>query len=370
MSESRKGLLAAVISPLFLGLAPVLGKFALTGGADPFTVAALRTALVAVLLWGFYLVFWRRYIFIYPAGLIACIAIGFTNGIGSLFYYSGLDLLDASVAQLLNATYVIFVVLLTRMDGTRISVFTIMRVAVAFLGVLLITGGLSGGSTWLGIGLMFGNALLFAGTVVMSQRILYEMPAQTVTLYVMTAMAAVVLIARLIYNQHFTLEPDAAWAIILLALTTALSRLTLFAGVKGVGSLRTALLAIGEGAVAVSLAFLLLDESLVMMQWLGVAALVASLFLPTDQPEKVNGRFSTGSLPNVAGWRFSRMAGSNISHKDMRSMISTLVGSTDKLDTGELNELRRLIGEDGIQKLKELESQQTRPTTETAHASD
>ncbi len=362
MSESQKGLIAAVLAPFFLGMAPIFGKLALQGGADPFTVAAFRTSLVALMLWALYLVIWRQYVFIYPAGLLACMAIGATNGIGSLFYYSGLNLLDASVAQLLNATYVIFVVLLTRIEGTHITAYTLLRVGVALLGVLFITGGLSGDATWLGIGLMLGNALLFAGTVVMSQRILYEMPAQTVTLYVMTAMAGVVILARVVSDFQLPSLSGEAWSwIIALGISTMLSRLLLFAGVKGVGSLRTTLLAVGESAVAVSLAFLFLEERLTGVQWMGVAALVGSLFMPTEKRTQEAGEGPHGSLPNVAGVRFQRMVSTDkLSTKELDSVINRLLGDTDALDEQEMERLRRLLGDDGLQKLRDIEQRHTK----------
>jgi drug/metabolite transporter (DMT)-like permease len=364
MSESQKGLAAAILSPIFLGMSPILGKAALVGGADPFTVAALRTALVVILLWGFYLIFWRQYIYIYTAGLIACIAIGVTNGIGSLFYYSGLDRLDASIAHLLNATYVIFVVILTRIDGAHVSLRTLLRVMVALLSVLLITGGIAGNASWLGVGLILGSAILFAGTVAMSQRILYEMPAQTVTLYVMTAMGGVVVFARLLISQHIDpLSTNALMAILALGLTTALSRLTLFLGVKGLGSLRTTLLAIAESAVAVSLAFIFLGESLAIIQWFGVVALIASLFMPADtQPQ--DDKDYKGMLPNVAGFGFHRIAraADKLTTQEIRD-ISSIIGPTDLLNTQEMNVLRDTIGEDVLQQLQEWEAETKTPAS-------
>lgn len=347
------------MAPLFLGMAPVLGKYALMGGTDPFTVAALRTGLVVLILWAIYAIFSPRYIYIYPAGLLACTVIGFTNGIGSLFYYSGLQRLDASVAQLLNATYVIFVVLLTRISGARISSYTIIRVSVALLGVLLVTGGLVGQTSWLGIGLMLGNSILFAGTMVMSQRILYEMPAQTVTLYVMTAMAVLVVVARIFYDPDaITLSLNSTIAIVALAVTTTVSRLTLFMGVKGVGSLKTALLAIGESGIAMSLAFVFLDEYLTPIQWVGVIALFISIFMPTDRIMVEGEKRYDVTLPNVAGLRFRRMSMSEdkLATREMRGLVTMLVGSTEKLTTQQMEELRRIIGEEGLQKLKELEA--------------
>ncbi len=76
----RNNLIAALLSPVFLGMAPVLGKLALKGGADPFTVAAVRTTLAASVLWIIYFIFWRKYIYIYPAGFLGCAVVGLVSG--------------------------------------------------------------------------------------------------------------------------------------------------------------------------------------------------------------------------------------------------------------------------------------------------
>jgi drug/metabolite transporter (DMT)-like permease len=312
----------------------VLGKLALRGGADPFTVAAVRTAVAAVMLWIAYLAFWPRFIYIYPAGFLGCAVVGTVNGIGSLMYYNGLYRLDASQAQLLNGTYLIFVLLMARLGGQSLSWRTGVRVALALFGLLLITGGIQGRANWLGVGFMLGNALLFAGTVVLSQRVLWEMPAQTVTLYVITVMALVVVTARLAYNIHWLPQtPDAGWAILALAITTALSRLTLFAGVKNLGSLQTTLLAITELGVAVTLSFIFLGERFTAVQWLGVLAFLVSLML--------QGRaFSAGAprgaipMPNMAGIAFQQIA------------FTHAFGNIE-LSQEELDAIRRMMGAEG-----------------------
>src|SRR5260221_5158689 len=193
--QNAGGLTAALLSPFFLGMAPVLGKLAYLGGSDPFTVSATRPVVAAVFLWIVFLLFGRRFIYIYPAGLLGCVVVGTVNGIGSLFYYNGLHYLNASVVQLLNATYLIFVVILARLGGQPLTRRTIIRAGLALVAVLLLTGGIAGEISWIGAGLIIGNAILFAGMVILSQRVLYEMPSQTVTLYVLTTMAIVVVMA-------------------------------------------------------------------------------------------------------------------------------------------------------------------------------
>jgi drug/metabolite transporter (DMT)-like permease len=306
-NTSRNELIAALLSPLFLGMAPVLGKLALRGGSDPFTVAAVRTALAAGLLWILYLIFWRKYIYIYPAGFLGCAVVGTINGIGSLMYYNGLSRLDASLSQLLNGTYLIFVVLLARLGGQSLSWRTSIRISLALFGLLLLTGGVRGQVNWLGVGLMLGNAIV---------------------------MAVVVVMARVAYDLRWLPQNSAAmWAIGSLAITTALSRLTLFAGIKNLGSLQTTLLAITELAVAVGLSFVFLDESLTNVQWLGVAAFVTSLILQGSPYSK---RAPRGGipLPNMAGIAFQQIA---FIHAFGNSGISQ-----DELDA-----IRRMMGVEG-----------------------
>ncbi|NDJ76919.1 MAG: DMT family transporter [Chloroflexi bacterium] len=332
VQTKRNELIGALLSPVFLGLAPVFGKLALEGGSDPFTVAAIRTTLAAGLLWLLYALFWRKYIYIYTAGFLGCAVVGLINGIGSLMYYNGLSRLDASLSQLLNGTYLIFVVLMARLGGQSLTWRTAARVLLAMFGLMLITGGVRGELDWLGVGFMMGNALLFAGTVVLSQRILYEMPAQTVTLYVMTVMALFVLMARAVYDLHWLPQSaSATWAILALAMSTALSRLTLFTGVKTLGSLQTTLLAITEIAVAVSLSFLFLEESLTGLQWLGVGAFILSLLL---QGRAYNTTRGAIPMPNMAGIAFQQIA---FTHAFGNSGISQ-----DELDA-----IRRMMGAEG-----------------------
>lgn len=330
--QARRGnFIIVLMSPVFLGMAPVLGKFALRGGADPFTVAAMRTALAALLMWFVYGIFWRKYIYIYVAGFLGCAVVGTVNGIGSLMYYNGLHRLDASTAQLLNGMYLIFVVLMARMGGQTLSWRTGLRILLALFGLLLITGGLKGNIDWLGVGFMLGNSILFAGTVVLSQRVLWEMPAQTVALYVTTVMAIVVIMARVAYDAHWVPQStDAIQGILALAVTTALSRLTLFAGVKKFGSLQTTLLAITELAVAVGLAYLFLGESLTNMQWLGVAAFLVSLVLQGD-PFSEHAPDNALPMPNMAGITFQQIA-------------FTHAFVNDEMSQDELDAIRHMMG--------------------------
>ena len=57
-----RGVIAAFMTPIFLGMAPIFGKMAIQAGAEPFSVAALRTLTAVVLMWWVYAIFFRRFV--------------------------------------------------------------------------------------------------------------------------------------------------------------------------------------------------------------------------------------------------------------------------------------------------------------------
>jgi len=285
--DRHLGLAAALLTPIFMGMTPIFGKQAIHAGLDPYTLAALRTCFAALLLWILFGLFARQYTFIFPAGLIGTVIVGVVNGIGSLMYYNGLQLLDnASLSQLLYMTYVIFAMLLTRIYGQHLSPLSVMRAVLAFAAVYLLTVGSSGGGAlhWQGVSLMLGSAFMYALHVVLSQRVMFEMPAQTMTLYTLTFIGATVLIVRLVVGAFtpITWSPTVSagwWYLFGLMAVTALSRLTLFAGVRSLGGMQAILLNMAEIGVALLAANLWLDESLTLLQWAGVLILMSSVFL-------------------------------------------------------------------------------------------
>lgn len=343
-----RGILAAFMTPLFLGMAPIFGKLAINAGADSFTVAAWRTVISVVFLWVVYLLFFRRFIFIYPAGLLGCVVVGTVNGIGSLFYYGGLGLLDASLSQLLNGMYLIFVVLLSRMGGERLDNRLKLRVLLAVMALIVLTGFGSKPVNWLGVGLMLANALMFAGTVILSQYVLYEMPAPTVTLYTLTTMALLVTMVWVAVGKPMTTAVIQATLppIIILGLTTAFSRLSLFAGVKFLGSLQTAILALTEIGVALALAFFVLGDRLTPPQVAGVGILVVSILMIRPRDMLPHGVNPTRLVSNFADLQFMWIAFDQAFGKrpPEGSDLADTSPTTPRLTSAEIAAIREMMG--------------------------
>lgn len=280
-STGRKtGILAALSSAIFLGVVPIFGKLAFGVGFSPMAVIATRTTIAALLMLGLILASMRQFLYIYPVGLAGCLLAGFINGLGSILYYTALNRLDAGVGHMLYSLYPLFVALWLLLDRQALTRITILRLALTVPAVgLLIWPGKNSVDT-LGAVMMIGSAILYALHMIINQHILFEAPAQTVTLYTLVAMACTVDMGFIITGwsvPRFTVI--SWWPVLAMALITFLSRLTLFVGIKNLGGLQTALLGLAELLVTVGLSQLWLGEHLSTLQWVGAAILSINLVL-------------------------------------------------------------------------------------------
>ncbi len=279
MNKKSRGILAAFVSATFLGLAPVFGRQAILTGFSPFAVVALRTTLAALLLFLIIAIFNRKYLYIFSLGLFSCVLAGAINGLGSLFYYMALGRLTASVGQLLYSLYPVFVVIWSLLDKHIPSKLTLFRISLATGSVILITNSSQESIDWVGVVFMLIAAALYALHLPINQRVLYEVPAPTVTLYTLLSMSGVVVLAYIFFDPKAPINHLNWTPVFGLTMVTFLSRLTLFLGVKNIGGMQTALLGLGELLITVGASYFFLGETLNPVQWIGMLGLVAALLL-------------------------------------------------------------------------------------------
>ncbi len=278
--ERRQGVRNTALASFFLGWAPVLGKVAYAHGVTPFTLTALRTLVAVLLLWGGYALFWRSSLRITWRELVGCISVGVVNGLGSLLYYSGLSRLDASLASFLNTLYLLWVVLFITASGQPVHWLTLVRMGLAMAGVYLLPGAGGGEADWLGVMLMVASAATYGWHLVLGQWVLADTPSRTATPYILTAMACTVGIARAMEGRGVGSISLAGWeAIAALGVTTALSRVLMFAGLQRLGGIEAALVSLLELVVSLALAFFFLHERMTALQWVGGGILVVGIVL-------------------------------------------------------------------------------------------
>jgi hypothetical protein len=130
--------------------------------------------------------------------------------------------------------------------------------------------------------------------------------------------------------------------IIVLAATTAASRLSLFAGVKFLGSLQTAILALTEIGVALALAFFVLGDRLTGAQVVGVGILGVSILLIRPKDILPHGINPNRLVSNLADLQYMWIAFDQAFGK--RPVDEDDDTTTPKLSTMEMSAIRRMMG--------------------------
>ena len=293
------GIRAALGSALFLGLSPVFGRQAILLGFSPLAVVALRTSLATLLILALIMFTRRTALFIYPAGLLGCLLAGVINGAGSLLFYSSLARINASLGQLLNSMYPLFVAFWLTLDRQAPGRLTLVRLLLSLPALYLLTQSPSGAPDLTGMVMMLGAAVLYALHLPINQRVLYDMPPQTVTFYTLLAMSLVVVPAFLIFDtpSELAAQTGGGWTAVLgLTVVTFFSRMALFTGVKHIGGMQTALLGLTELLVTIFVAYFWLGEHLVGLQWIGAFLLVFVISLVAIEKNQSPPRLGRGFL--------------------------------------------------------------------------
>jgi drug/metabolite transporter (DMT)-like permease len=296
MKNRSKGIIAALSSAVFLGFTPIFGKQSILFGFSPLAVVAIRTTLAAFLFFLFLLLFRRQFFYIYSLGLVGCLLAGFINGLGSILFYSGLSRIDAGIGQLLYSFYPLFVAFWLFIDRQSISKVTLLRLTLSLPGVFLLLNNPAKKIDLLGAAMMFGAALLYALHLLINQRVLFEVPAPTVTFYTLLGMAITVSTAYLAINPTLPSPGTPWWPLIALGVITFLARFTLFFGVKQLGGMQTSLLGLGELLITLVASQFLLNESLTVNQWIGALLIALNLVLVAYDKPPVEKRLGKGFL--------------------------------------------------------------------------
>jgi drug/metabolite transporter (DMT)-like permease len=184
-----------------------------------------------------------------------------------------------------------------QLDRQSLSRLTLFRIVIACVSAVLLTRGHAGRIDLWGVLFMLIAAALYALHLPINQRVLYDIPAPTVTVYTLIAMSAIVIPSYLLFDRSWPYS-NVPWIPVLgLTAVTFCSRLMLFLGVKHIGGMQTALLGLGELLVAILFSHIFLRESLTELQWLGTAILGVSLLLvwfekPPKHPLHTHGLLS------------------------------------------------------------------------------
>jgi drug/metabolite transporter (DMT)-like permease len=277
----------AVLSSLSFSIAPVISRGAITAGMNPGTLLAIRLALSTVLLGGSILLVAPGHLMIDRRGLLICAAAGLSNGIGMCTFFWALNWLDASIASMIFSISPLAVLALLALRGEKFTYRHTVRLALGLGGVYLLIGpgSVAGNINRWGVILILTTIVMFALHLVLIQWFLQGYEAQTVTFYVVAVMTIVDIGLWLLQGAEWHNPGWTGWlaAITLAVISTYLARLTLFIGVRYLGSGQIALLLPLETLFTVLWSLLFLRERLSLWQWVGGVLILTSAALAVNR---------------------------------------------------------------------------------------
>jgi drug/metabolite transporter (DMT)-like permease len=277
------GVIQIVASAIGYGLLGIFGKRAYQAGMEAGELLSLRFLLASAVLWSYMLIAKRSALRITLRQVIYCAVLGVAGyALFTTLYFEALKGLSASLTVLLLYTNPVIVMIgswiIFKEQVTRGQIIALLMVGLGLM--ILLSGNLTvvKGSA---IALALGSAVLYAGYILASSRLVASFNPLTAGLYIMTAAAAALALRAPAALGHVDQLSFTAWtSVIGLALISTVGPMVLFLmGLEKVSSTEASILSTVEPVTATVVAALVLDETLTPMQLLGGILVLAALIV-------------------------------------------------------------------------------------------
>jgi drug/metabolite transporter (DMT)-like permease len=208
---------------------------------------------------------------------------GTSTGLTSIFYYLAVKYIPVSIGIVLLMQTVWMGVLLEMILEKKVpSKIKIIAVFIVLLGTVLATNLIQNETAldWRGIILGLLAAASFTTTMFTANRVAIEISSAQRSLYMLLGGAVIVLIFALTTQQTpFNFDIFFKWGILLALFGTVIPPMLMNTGFPltgiGLGSIVSAL----ELPVSVTMAYFILDESVIATQWLGISLIITAIVM-------------------------------------------------------------------------------------------
>jgi len=274
------GVSLILVSASSFGAMAIFARLAYEAGADPITVLFLRFTIAAV----FMVAVMAVKGIAFPRGhtLTSLLLMGTLGYVGfSLAFFTALTMAPAGLVAILLYLYPAFVTILATIFLKKpITIFTIAALSITFGGTVLIIGLDSGNSQMLGIVLAITAAVLYSIYIVVGSKVLLNAGAFPASTVVIISAGAVFSGIVAIKGAHFP-ETLTGWiAVVAIALvSTVLAIVTFFAGLKKIDPANASMISTFEPVVTVSLAVMVLGESVSISKIMGGIMILVAVAL-------------------------------------------------------------------------------------------
>jgi len=272
------------------GLITTLAKLTYDEGASPQTVVFSRI-LAGSLLMGVWSAYSHRKNLKYVIRkslqatnlhiVFLIIAIGFCIAGMSLGYLGSVKYIPVSLSVLLFFTFPFWVLLLNFIiHGIVVNWLKLFAFVLAFSGLALSLGPTWEVLDWRGIALVLGGSIFSAGMIVGTTKA-SQIISMSDLVFLSNTIGVILVGLILFFTDSFSLNQTTwVWSVIAtICILFVFGQLCLFAATKTIGSEQTSLILNIEPLVSILAAVILLGESLVLSQTLGVAVILVALVM-------------------------------------------------------------------------------------------
>ncbi len=285
MSDTLKGTVYSILSASCFAVLAIFIPYAIKGGSNTVTLMSTRFVLAAVVLWS--MVRYRALPLVAPRKMAAVMLIGAAGyGVTSACLVQAVGRTGAAMAALLLYLYPALVTVVTAALGMeKFSRNKLFALILSFAGMALVLGGAEVKLDYVGV--LFGllSSLFYTFYITAGAHFTKGVqPLLTTTLIVSGAAALYVFSA--LFSGQFTLAVSfSAWLATLgcVFFSTLLSILFLFEAIKLIGPSKVSIISTIEPVITIALAVVLLGESFVLLQSVGVAFVISSILILQKQ---------------------------------------------------------------------------------------
>ena len=279
MQQVGLGILLVFLSAFGFGLMPIFALFAYRGGVNVVTLLFLRF-FIAAICFLVYLLARRTRWHVSRRSLASLFILGsILYSVQSMFYFSAVQYIPASLAALILYLYPVLVALLAAVvEKEQISLQMVAAAVVSLVGIAVVLGApldqLDGG----GMALAFGAALVYSVYITLGRRVVADVPA-VVTSALVAAFAALSFLLFGSATQSLVFDISwSTWVVILgvVAFSTLLAMAAFFGGMERIGATRASILSTVEPVITIAFSALLLGESFTWIQAGGAMLVLAA----------------------------------------------------------------------------------------------
>lgn len=282
METSTRGVVLAVVSAFGFGTLAIFGRLATLAGMALPSLLAFRFLLATPFIW-IPLVLTGRLELLRGRDLGLAVGLG-AGGYAamSFLFLTGVNRTGAGLGAIVLYIYPALVVLLAAVVlDERITRITVLAVAIALAGVVLVTIGQPAQIDPLGIGIVLLAAVVYAAYITVSRSVLTRVDAAVLTAHVVPAASLTFLVHGAVTGSMAIPATAEQWSVVvgIAILATAIPILTFFAAVSTIGASHTSIVSTFEPVFTVALGALVLGETLTTSSLAGGVAVLAGVVL-------------------------------------------------------------------------------------------